>query len=400
MPDSTMHNLWGIVLAAGRGSRLSRAGVQERKQFLTYRSLPLFWHSVATLSLVPELRGIVLVFPDQDLSRGEALIRDLRRETNPGVEIHCVSGGKRRQDSVLAGLRALPVACDRVLVHDAARPFLTPELVSRLLDGLDTGVKGVIPGLAVTDTIKEIDAHGVVRHTPERSGLTAVQTPQLFPRSVLVAAHETSVREGWEVTDDAALLERLELPVRVVKGEETNVKITNPEDLALLQDRPTSFPVPCVGFGYDVHRYGGPRSMVLGGIPIQGGPGVFAHSDGDVLLHALTDALLGCLGKGDIGDHFPDTDASYEGMASGILLDRVMDMIRQSPLSLTHVDLTLIAQVPRLAPHKTAIAKNVARLLELPADRVNVKATTEEGLGFTGTKQGIKAVAVVSAVRS
>jgi 2-C-methyl-D-erythritol 4-phosphate cytidylyltransferase/2-C-methyl-D-erythritol 2,4-cyclodiphosphate synthase len=119
-----------------------------------------------------------------------------------------------------------------------------------------------------------------------------------------------------------------------------------------------------------------------------------------VLLHALTDALLGCLGKGDIGDHFPDTDASYEGMASGILLDRVMDMIRQSPLSLTHVDLTLIAQVPRLAPHKTAIAKNVARLLELPADRVNVKATTEEGLGFTGTKQGIKAVAVVSAVRS
>jgi 2-C-methyl-D-erythritol 4-phosphate cytidylyltransferase/2-C-methyl-D-erythritol 2,4-cyclodiphosphate synthase len=399
MPDTTMHTLWGIVLAAGQGSRLHKAGVTEKKQFLTYRSLPLFWHSVITLARVPTLRGVVLVFPEEDLQQARNTVHDLIRAEDPGIEVLCTTGGERRQDSVFQGLTALPARCDLVLVHDAARPFLTPALVSRLLQGLTDDTRGVIPGIPVTDTVKLVDNDGGVEHTPDRSRLAAVQTPQLFPVSVLRKAHETAIRKEWNVTDDAALLEQLSLRVRVVRGEESNIKITTPEDLFLLKESQVRVPVPCTGFGYDVHKYGGPRPMVLGGIPIAGGPGIFAHSDGDVLLHALIDGLLGCLGKGDIGDHFPDSDNAYEGMASGILLDRVMELVRQSSMTLTHIDLTLIAQIPRLGPHKQAIAKNVARLLELPSERVNVKATTEEGLGFTGTRQGIKAVAVVSATR-
>jgi 2-C-methyl-D-erythritol 4-phosphate cytidylyltransferase/2-C-methyl-D-erythritol 2,4-cyclodiphosphate synthase len=187
--------------------------------------------------------------------------------------------------------------------------------------------------------------------------------------------------------------------IRVVPGETANLKITNPEDLRVLA-APTPAPVPCTGFGYDVHAYGGTRPMVLGGMPIAGAPLVKAHSDGDVLLHALCDAILGCLGLGDIGEHFPDSDKKFDNISSAILLSEVMDKARHMGLTVTHVDLTVIAQTPRLSPHKAGIRANVARLMELSDHQVNVKATTEEHLGFTGRKEGIKAVAVVTAART
>ncbi len=391
------HSLWTIILAAGQGSRLAPATGGTRKQFLHHEGHPLYWRSVLTMSATPELAGVVLVFPAQELDRRSAELEAFRAMADPGVRILAVSGGDRRQDSVRLGLAALPQDCARVLVHDSARPFFTPALVRSLLDALTDEIGAVIPAIPVTDTIKQIDNDRVLATLP-RHALRAVQTPQLFPTALLRRVHDQTLREDWTVTDDASMIERAGHGVRIVPGETANLKITTPEDLRVLAT-PAPLPVPCTGFGYDVHAYGGNRPMVLGGMPIAGAPFVKAHSDGDVLLHALCDAILGCLGLGDIGEHFPDNDDRFENISSGILLSEVMDKARSQGLTITHVDLTVIAQTPRLTPHKAAIRSNVARLLELGDQQVNVKATTEEHLGFTGRKEGIKAVAVVTATR-
>jgi 2-C-methyl-D-erythritol 4-phosphate cytidylyltransferase/2-C-methyl-D-erythritol 2,4-cyclodiphosphate synthase len=349
------------------------------------------------MSAIPELAGVVLVFPPQELEQRSAELENLKNISDPGVRILITGGGDRRQDSVRLGLAALPRDCSRVLVHDSARPFFSPTLVQALLSGLTDEACGVIPAIPVTDTIKQVENDHVLG-TLARETLRAVQTPQLFPASLLRQIHEQALEEDWAVTDDASMIERAGYPVRIVPGETANLKITTPEDLRVLAT-PAPLPVPCTGFGYDVHAYGGNRPMVLGGMPIAGAPFVKAHSDGDVLLHALCDAILGCLGLGDIGEHFPDSDDRFENISSGILLSEVMDKARAQGLCITHVDLTVIAQIPRLAPHKEAIRSNVARLLELCDQQVNVKATTEEHLGFTGRKEGIKAVAVVTATR-
>lgn len=391
------HSLWTIILAAGQGSRLAASTGGTRKQFLHHEGHPLYWRSVLTMSVVPELAGVVLVFPPQEMEQRSAELENLKNISDPGVRILTTAGGDRRQDSVRLGLAALPRDCTRVLVHDSARPFFSPALVQALLAGLTDDVHGVIPAIPVTDTIKQVEDDLVLATLP-RETMRAVQTPQLFPADLLRRVHEQALCEDWAVTDDASMIERAGYSVRIVPGESANLKITTQEDLRVLAT-PAPLPVPCTGFGYDVHAYGGNRPMVLGGMPIAGAPFVKAHSDGDVLLHALCDAILGCLGLGDIGEHFPDSDDRFENISSGILLSEVMDKARALGLCITHVDLTVIAQVPRLAPHKEAIRGNVARLLELCDQQVNVKATTEEHLGFTGRKEGIKAVAVVTATR-
>jgi 2-C-methyl-D-erythritol 4-phosphate cytidylyltransferase/2-C-methyl-D-erythritol 2,4-cyclodiphosphate synthase len=241
-----------------------------------------------------------------------------------------------------------------------------------------------------------------VAQTHPRERLRAVQTPQGFLLRPLIAAHEQAAREGWDVTDDAAIMERAGHRVLVVEGEEANRKITLPVDLTLinpLEKITVSERIPCTGLGYDVHRYGGERPFILGGVPIACDVTIAAHSDGDTLLHALMDALLGCIGGGDIGGLFPDTDPAYENISSGVLLSEVRERCLRLGLIVRHVDITVIAQTPRIAPHRQNIAANVARLLHLPADRVNVKATTEEHLGFTGEKKGIKVLAVVTGDR-
>ena len=392
------HSLWTIILAAGQGSRLASSTGGTRKQFLHHEGLPLYWRSVITMSAIPSLAGVVVVFPTQELDLRLAELEELKNTFDPGVRILAVPGGDRRQDSVRLGLAALPRNCQRVLVHDSARPFFSAALVHTLLAGLTDEVGGVIPAIPVTDTVKQIE-DGLVLTTPPRESLRAAQTPQLFPTALLLRVHEQALAEDWAVTDDAGMIERAGYAVRVVPGETSNLKITTPEDLRVLAT-PAPLPVPCTGFGYDVHAYGGNRPMVLGGMPIAGAPFVKAHSDGDVLLHALCDAILGCLGLGDIGEHFPDSDDAFENISSGLLLSEVMDKARSQGLTITHVDLTVIAQIPRLAPHKAAIRANVARLLELLDSQVNVKATTEEHLGFTGRKEGIKAVAVVTGART
>lgn len=397
-------SLWTVLLAAGSGTRLAAASCGVKKQFLRLQGRPLYWRALATFAKSPAVAGIVVVFPPADLDTARQELDVLLAAHSPGVPVVTTAGGARRQDSVRNGLAALPRKCRQVLVHDAARPFVDPGLVGRVAAALAEGKKAVIPVLPVTDTIKEVAAEAVVR-THDRSALAAVQTPQGFDLDLLVAAFDHA-GEDFTVTDDASLVEHLGETVHTVPGAPENVKITNPEDLPLLgSNQPRTLPV--TGYGYDVHRYADPqkpgkqpaRPMKLGGFPILGAPDVLAHSDGDVLLHALTDAILGCVGGGDIGQIFPDTNPDFDNMASGVFLSEALLFARRQGLEITHVDLTVIAQIPKIAPHNHAIRVNVAALLGLDKSQVNLKATTEEGLGFTGEKKGIKAVALVTGWR-
>lgn len=400
---------WAVVLAAGNSTRLREAGDGLAKQFLNWKGEPLYMASARTFASCAALNGLVFVFPVEQLAAEQA-----RLETTGGslgLPWRCVSGGARRQDSVRQALDALPASCTRVLVHDAARPFASASLAVRVLTALDHA-EGVIPGVLVTDTIKRVEplpANGTavaqerVCATPARESLRAVQTPQGFVLATLQAAHKHAEGAGWDVTDDAALLERLGRTVLVVEGERSNVKITNPEDLTMLQETTVQ---TRVGYGYDVHRFVDPdaphaRPLKLGGVDIDCGRtpmAVQAHSDGDVLLHALMDAILGCFGGGDIGALFPDNDPALDGVSSAVLLDEVLTLSRKSGFTVGSVDMTVIAQKPKVSPHREAIRANVARLMGLPRGAVNMKGTTEEGLGFTGALEGLKAVVVVTGV--
>ena len=390
-------HIWGMILAAGSGSRLAEATGGERKQYLEYKSVPLFWHCARTFSRVASVKGLVFVFPPEDAPAMEKQLRQYFKSEDLGVKWTVVSGGDRRQDSVRNGLTGLPSDCDGILVHDSARPFVSAATITSLIEALDNGARGVIPAVPVTDTIKSIQADTVTA-TMNRSELVAVQTPQGFETPLLKEAHKRAETEGWDVTDDASMVERL-TDVAVIPGEAGNVKITVPEDLKRLEETKTT--VPCVGWGYDVHRFGGDndRPLVLGGVPIPGGPSIIAHSDGDVLLHALTDAVLGTFGGGDIGRHFPDTDPKFKAANSAVLFREVLAMADSAGTRIVHADLTIITQIPKLAPHADQIAKNLCRLLGLERHQVNFKATTEEKLGFTGQKRGIKAVAAVTGLR-
>jgi len=400
-----LENIWGIILAAGSGTRLAGAAGGVAKQYIEHRGAPLFWLSARTFSRVAGVRGLVFVFPEADAAAMEKRVGQLLRSENLGLDWVVCAGGARRQDSVARGLSALPSGCDGVLVHDSARPFVPARTIALLIDALRRGERAVIPAIEVTDTVKSVVRDGPggdrVAQTLDRAALRAVQTPQAFETALLREAHAQAEARGLEATDDAGMVERMDppVPVAVIPGDPGNVKITTPEDLKRLGEARTT--IPCVGWGYDVHRFGaeGDRPLVLGGVPVPGGPTVVAHSDGDVLLHALADAVLGTCGGGDIGTHFPDTDARFAGADSGMLLRETLAMAEAAGVRVVQADLTVITQVPRIAPHAGAIAVNAARLLGLPTDRVNVKATTEEGLGFTGSKQGIKAVAVVTALR-
>lgn len=437
---------WGVVLAAGQGTRLSASlGQAQAKQFLPWQGKPLWWHSACALAACPRVQGLVLVFPENDLAEAKASLEKLDAAHVLGVPWLAVPGGDLRQHSVHKGLLALqqwqgPLVCERsaVLVHDSARPFVQTALVNRLVLTLQESLAGgsaadqnsalaphteasqfygVVPSLAVTDTVKKAvpQSRGEastpklpqgchrIDHTVARENLYTVQTPQLFLLPPLLAAHAQAEAEAWTVTDDASLLEHCGLDVVLMPGDPTNRKITHAEDLSFLKDWSLSANIshgePVCGYGYDVHAYGGERTLKLGNVPIPGPYLVRAHSDGDVLLHALMDAMLGCAACGDIGQHFPDNNPAYENISSAVLLEQVIEIISQRGLRLTHVDVTVVAQKPRIAPHAEAIRRNIARLLNLEQGQVNVKATTEEGLGFTGKLEGIKAVALVTGLR-
>lgn len=400
--------VWGVILAAGSGARLARSCGGQAKQFLNWRGKPLYWHSIETFARCACVEGVVLVLPPNSKEN----VPELYQKYQPGIQLKVTEGGPTRNDSSILGLARVPLTVRKVLIHDAARPFFTPELIWRICEQLTSERPCVIPGMPVKDTIKLINSAGLndnaspVEKTLPRANLRSVQTPQGFMASVLRKAQQdwqhlinnNTLENMPEITDDASLMENFGYPVYIINGEEKNCKITTPEDLKLLQEPNSCIPVS--GFGYDVHKISHmeeDKPLMLGGIKIPSKFSLIAHSDGDVLLHALMDAILGAANSGDIGQHFPDNNPEFANISSSLLLNRVMTMVSKNNVTITSIDLTLVCQKPKISPFRKEIEKNIGRLTKV--DRVNLKATTEEGLGFTGREEGIKAYAIVSGLK-
>lgn len=312
-----------------------------------------------------------------------------------GLDVPMVSGGATRQESVWRGLQALSGQCDGVLVHDGARCLVTADVIQRCMVSVEKCGTGVA-AVPVTDTIKTVSDANIALDTPNRTSLRAVQTPQGFKTDLLRRAHEQAQRDGFLGTDDASLVERLGVPVQLTEGSRRNIKLTTPEDLLMAEAffAEQALPALRVGQGYDVHRLVEGRPLILCGVTIPHTLGLLGHSDADVALHGLMDAMLGAMALGDIGKHFPDTDEAYRGISSMLLLRHVVALLKAHHARVTNCDVTIVAQKPKLLPYIPQMRQNVADALELPLARVNIKATTTEKLGFEGEEKGISAQAV------
>jgi 2-C-methyl-D-erythritol 4-phosphate cytidylyltransferase/2-C-methyl-D-erythritol 2,4-cyclodiphosphate synthase len=377
-----------IVVAAGSGRRFGGSP----KQFRTLAGRPLVEWSVSALAAHAGIADVVVVVPEADVD-GE---RGRRLRGLPGVA-RVVAGGPSRTQSVRRGLDAAGAA-EFVLVHDAARPCVPAELIDAVIEA--TRCHGAaIPALAVTDTVKRVAGDTVVETVP-RGALRRAQTPQGSRSDWLVAALDAALQGPVEPTDEAAALEFAGRRVAVVAGSERNVKVTTEEDLAALERRLGPGPETRIGSGYDIHRFGGDGPLVLGGVTFPGETGLAGHSDADVLLHAVMDALLGAVGDGDIGVHFPPDDPAYRGADSAALTRQVSERLATAGWLPVNVDITLLAERPRLAGRRDEIRQRVGQLLALPVDRIGLKATTLESLGALGRGEGIacQAVALVRRV--
>ena len=309
---------------------------------------------------------------------------------------HMTCGGDTRQASVWNGLESLPDGVEHVLIHDGARCLVDSDTIRRVKESVLSCGSGVA-SIAAVDTIKVADSQLRAVSTPDRATLRAVQTPQGFTLELIRRAHLKACEDGYLGTDDASLAEYLGFPVQLTEGSRHNLKLTTPEDMtmaqAFLRDSPA---LPClrIGQGYDVHRLVEGRDLILCGVTVPHTLGLLGHSDADVALHALMDAMLGAAALGDIGKHFPDTDPRYKGISSMKLLKHVVNLLREHRLRAANVDVTIIAQKPKLLPFIPLMRDNVASMLDLPLDRVNVKATTTERLSFEGEEKGISSQAV------
>lgn len=384
MTDGTV----ALVVAAGRGERF---GGERPKQYAPLAGKPLLRHSLAALERHPGIAAVRGVIRMED--------RDFYDATASGLALlEPVGGGASRQDSVRLGLESLEdLAPDRVLIHDGARPLLPAAVIDRVLGALDRA-PGAIAALPVTDTLKRGE-NGSIAGTVPRADLWRAQTPQGFHYPAILAAHREAA-EGPELTDDAAVAEAAGLKVLLVEGAAENIKVTSPGDLAraeaILAHIAGLTPEPRSGSGFDVHRFAPGDHVNLCGVRIAHDRSLLGHSDADVGLHALTDAILGALAAGDIGQHFPPTDPRWRGAASGLFLRHARDLVAERGGRILNVDVTLICEAPKLAPHRPAMVARLAELLEIEPGRVSVKATTTEGLGFTGRGEGIAAQATAT----
>ena len=371
---------WAVLVAAGRGTR---AGLDANKVFYPVEGRSPLSRSLDAIAQTGLYEGIVLVLAKDDFLAYRALAE--REGACPLVK-SVVSGGKTRQESVFAGLKVVPESVEWVSIHDAARPFAGEALFRATLDAARETGSGVI-STDVTDTVKRVE-EGRAVETLDRERLRAVQTPQSFRREEILRAHMAALADGFAGTDDASLYEREFGSATLVTadGARENVKLTHRGDFLRGDVR--------MGTGYDVHRLVEGRPLVLGGVTIPWEKGLLGHSDADVALHALMDAMLGALGEGDIGRHFPDSDEQYRGIASTELLRRVTELARNKGYRVGNCDVTIVAQAPKLAPYIEEMRANVARVLGVDVSRVNIKATTTERLGFEGEGLGISAQAV------
>ena len=377
-----------VVVAAGRGSRV---GGDLPKQFRPIGGEPMIRHSLTMLVEHPEVGAVQPVIHPEDVVMFQSSAAELPLLPH-------VFGGRTRQSSVRAGLEALvPHKPDIVLIHDAARPFTSTALVSRAIAAAEQS-GAAIPALPVTDTVKTVDAAGNVDNTLDRNTLRLVQTPQSFAFSALLDAHRRAAAAGRDdFTDDAALAEWAGLKVSVFAGEPGNIKITNPDDFARAET--TQFAALGdirTGTGIDVHAFGPGDHVTLGGVRIPHTQALTGHSDADVVLHALTDAVLGALADGDIGVHFPPSDPQWRGASSDRFLTFALERLAKRGGRIGHIDINIVCEAPRIGPHRDAMRANIARLAGIAASRVAVKATTSEKLGFTGRGEGIVAYATAT----
>lgn len=378
-----------ILVAAGRSRRMGAVA----KPFLPLGGRTVLERALHSLTLPAEVHAAVVVVPHDQVAEAGRLAAAFPKVTA------VVPGGEERQDSVAAGLDALP-SVEWVVVHDAARPLLTPALVRRVLHAARPS-GAATAAIAARDTVKVASA-GVVRQTLDRDTIWLTQTPQAFRAALLREAHDRARRDGVRATDDAALVEAMGVAVRIVEGEVLNLKVTTPEDLAIAEavvrrwegaeDRRT-------GIGYDVHRLMAGRRLVLGGIEIPYERGLAGHSDADVILHAIMDALLGAAGLPDIGQHFPSEDIRYRDADSRLLLREVVARLHQAGYTPAQVDVVILAEAPRLASYLPGMRRVIAEVLAIEERAVGLKATTTEGLGAIGRGEGIAAQAIVTVIR-
>jgi 2-C-methyl-D-erythritol 4-phosphate cytidylyltransferase / 2-C-methyl-D-erythritol 2,4-cyclodiphosphate synthase len=379
-----MAGTYALIVAAGRGVRF---GGELPKQYLGLGGSTVLRHAVMAFATHPLVAGVLVTIRPEDLGHYERAIAGL-------AVLPPVPGGAERQDSVRLGLEALGAySPDRVLIHDGARPFPGAALIDRVIDGLDRA-SAVIPALPLGDTIKRVE-DGVIRETLDRSQLWRAQTPQGFHFAAILAAHRAAV--GHVLTDDAAVAEAAGVAPLIVAGSEENLKVTTADDLAaaerLLAARLGDVRV---GEGFDVHPFGPGDHVMICGIAIPHEVAPVGHSDADVGLHALTDAVLGAIGAGDIGMHFPPSDERWRGASSDRFLAYAAALVRERGGTIAAVDVTIICERPKIAPHRDRMIQQVAAILEISADRVSVKATTTERLGFLGRGEGIAAQAVAT----
>jgi 2-C-methyl-D-erythritol 4-phosphate cytidylyltransferase/2-C-methyl-D-erythritol 2,4-cyclodiphosphate synthase len=374
-----------ILVAAGRGLR---AGSGGPKQYRSIGGQTVIFRAMAPFCRHPQIFAVQPVLnPDDTAIFNDAVIA-LRHEP-PAI------GGATRQASVHAGLEALASQRpDVVLIHDAARPFVSAALISRAIEAVSrTGA--AVPAIPVTDTIKLIDGSGNVEATPERARLRVAQTPQAFRFDVILNAHRRAARDGRsDFTDDAALAEWAGLTVATFEGDPANMKLTTPEDFVREEARLGAVLGDVrIGNGYDVHAFGDGDHVMICGVRVPHNKGFLAHSDGDVGLHALVDAILGALADGDIGSHFPPSDPRWKGAASDQFLKYAVDRVAARGGRIAHLDVTLICERPKIGPLRDTMRARIAEIAGLALSRVAVKATTSERLGFTGREEGIAAVA-------
>jgi 2-C-methyl-D-erythritol 4-phosphate cytidylyltransferase / 2-C-methyl-D-erythritol 2,4-cyclodiphosphate synthase len=379
-----MHGVYALVVAAGRGSRF---GGDQPKQYLPIGDRMVLNHAVAAFAAHRQVTGVQVVIRPDDRDLFHNAVADLN-------VLPPVPGGATRQDSVRLGLEALAAyRPQRVLIHDGARPFAAAALIDRVIAALDRA-PAAIPCLPLRDTVKSV-ADGVIRATIDRSHLWCAQTPQGFRFDAILAAHRAAA--GRDLTDDSAVAESAGIMPLLVAGDESNLKVTTAEDLAaaerLLAGRLGDVRV---GQGVDVHGFGPGEKVVICGIDIPHSAGLVGHSDADVGLHSLTDALLGAIGAGDIGEHFPSNDPQWRGIASDRFLRHAADLVHARAGVITCVDVTIICERPKIGPHRAAMVERIAAILGIAANRVSVKATTTDHLGFTGRGEGIAAQAVAT----
>ena len=372
-----------VIAAAGRGTRV---GGPVPKQYLKIGGEPVILKTLKAFERIEAVDHIFIVTNEKYVEHCRKIAEDNGIDKVDAV----VKGGEERQDSVYNALQEVNrrrPGVAYVLIHDGARPFVSEDVILNVIKA--TAEKdAAVACVAMKNSVRKLS--GETSHSVDRSDYYSVQTPQGFRKSILMEAYDKALREGYYGTDDASLVERAGYNVEIVDGDYQNIKITTKEDLPM-ENR--------IGTGFDVHRFDPDRKLILGGVDIPHDKGLAGHSDADVLVHGLMDALLGAAALGDIGRHFPDTDEKYRGISSLVLLSKVRELLSENFYSIGNIDVTVIAQKPKISPYIDEMRTNISEVLGVEKNRINIKGTTTERLGFTGREEGIAAEAVCSIYR-